>query len=202
MHQLKRHRLAENICMVCTSTYHITLLDPLNCNYIVWLIMFPLWPATVITFYFSPDYWLWKLTNVFLLLWLCNYYSLNTIVSWLVNRKIIEFCITKLKVKVAQSCLTLCNPKDYSVHGILQATILEWVAFPFSIGSPQRISHIAGDSYQLSHKGTPRILEWVAYPFSSGSSWPRNWTGVFRIAGEFFTNWAIREALHITRTTI
>ena len=31
--------------------------------------------------------------------------------------------------KVAQSCLTLCNPMDYIVHGILQARILEWVAF-------------------------------------------------------------------------
>ena len=28
--------------------------------------------------------------------------------------------------------LTRCNPKDYTVHGILQARILEWVAFPFS----------------------------------------------------------------------
>ena len=33
------------------------------------------------------------------------------------------------------------------------------------------------------------------YPFSSRSSWPRNWTGVSCIAGRFFTNWAIREAL-------
>ena len=59
-----------------------------------------------------------------------------------------------------KSCLTLCNPVDYTVHGILQA----------------------------------RTLEWVAYPFSSGSSWPRNQTRVSRIAGGFFTNWAIREA--------
>ena len=29
-----------------------------------------------------------------------------------------------------QSCLTLCDPMDYTVHGILQARILEWVAFP------------------------------------------------------------------------
>ena len=36
--------------------------------------------------------------------------------------------------KVAQLCLTLCNPMDYTVCGILQATILEWVAFPFSSG--------------------------------------------------------------------
>ena len=40
-----------------------------------------------------------------------------------------------VKVKVAQSCLTLCNPMDYIVHGILQARILEWVAIPFSRGS-------------------------------------------------------------------
>ena len=35
-----------------------------------------------------------------------------------------------MKVKVTQSCLTLCVPMDYTVHGILQARILEWVAFP------------------------------------------------------------------------
>ena len=38
-------------------------------------------------------------------------------------------------VKVAQSCPTLCNPMDYTVHGILQARILDWVAYPFSSGS-------------------------------------------------------------------
>ena len=40
-------------------------------------------------------------------------------------------------VCVAQSCLTLCDPMDCtgsSVHGILQARVLEWVAIPFSIG--------------------------------------------------------------------
>ena len=40
-----------------------------------------------------------------------------------------------LKVKVTQSCLTLCDPMDHTVHGILQARILEWVAFSFSRGS-------------------------------------------------------------------
>ena len=45
--------------------------------------------------------------------------------------------------------------------------------------------------YQLSHKGSPRTLEWVTYPFSSRSSRPRNQTGVARIAGRFFTNWAM-----------
>ena len=37
-----------------------------------------------------------------------------------------------LKVKVTQSCPILCNPMDYTVPGILQARILEWVAIPFS----------------------------------------------------------------------
>ena len=55
----------------------------------------------------------------------------------------------KVKVKVAQSCLTLCDPMDYTLHGILQARILEWVVFLFSRGSSQardqtQVSHIAG----------------------------------------------------------
>ena len=41
------------------------------------------------------------------------------------------------KVKAAQSCLTLCDPMDSTVHGILQARILEWVTLPFSRGSSQ-----------------------------------------------------------------
>ena len=53
------------------------------------------------------------------------------------------------KVKVTQLCPTLYNPMACTVHGILQARILEWVAFPFSRGSSQpknrtRVSCIAG----------------------------------------------------------
>ena len=57
-------------------------------------------------------------------------------------------------MKVTQWYLTLCNPMDYSptgssVHGILQARILEWVAYPVSRGTSQarnrtRVSYIAG----------------------------------------------------------
>ena len=43
----------------------------------------------------------------------------------------------KVKVKVAQSCPPLCDPMGYTVRGILQARMLEWVAFPFSRGSAQ-----------------------------------------------------------------
>ena len=53
------------------------------------------------------------------------------------------------KTQVTQSCQTLCDPVDYTVCGILQARILEWVAFPFSRGSSQprdwtQVSCIAG----------------------------------------------------------
>ena len=102
------------------------------------------------------------------------------------------------KVKVTQLCPTLCDPTDFTVHGILQARILEWVAFPFFTGSSQprdqtQVSHIASRFFtSLSHKGSPRILEWVAYPFSRGSSQPRSWTGVSCIAGGFFTNWVMQ----------
>ena len=56
---------------------------------------------------------------------------------------------TLKKVKVVKLRLTLCDPVDYTDHGILWAKILEWVAVPFSRGSSQprdrtRVSHIAG----------------------------------------------------------
>ena len=54
-----------------------------------------------------------------------------------------------VKVTVTQTCLTLCNPMGYTVHGILQARVLEWVAFPFFRISSQprnrtQVSPIAG----------------------------------------------------------
>ena len=64
-----------------------------------------------------------------------------------------------LKVKSLSGVQFFATPY-YTVHGILQA----------------------------------RILEWVAFPFSKGSSQTRDRTKVSRIAGGFFTNWAIREA--------
>ena len=59
-----------------------------------------------------------------------------------------------VKVKVAQSCPTLWNPMDYTVHGILQARILEWIAFLFSRGSSQpkdrtHVSCIAGRFFTI-----------------------------------------------------
>ena len=74
---------------------------------------------------------------------------------------------TIVKVEVTQLCPTLYDLMDYTVHGILQARTLEWVAFPFSRGSSQPRTELRSPVlqerffYQLSHKGSPTILEWV-----------------------------------------
>ena len=54
-----------------------------------------------------------------------------------------------MKVKVTQSCPALCDLMDYTVHGILQARILEYFPFPFSrkFFQPRdqtQVSHIVG----------------------------------------------------------
>ena len=65
------------------------------------------------------------------------------------------------EVKVTQSCPTLCNPMDYTVHGILQARILEWVAFPFSRELPNpgmepRSPILQADSSPTESQGKPK----------------------------------------------
>ena len=72
-------------------------------------------------------------------------------------------------VLVAQSCLTLCNPKNCSLPG-------------FSV---------QGFSRQDYWSRLP-------FPFSRGSSWPRDWTLVSCIAGRFFTIWTIRRKRNFT----
>ena len=104
------------------------------------------------------------------------------------------------KVKVDHWCLTLCDPFDYTVHGILQTRILEWVAFPFSRGSSQhrdqtQFSHTP-DSFPAEPQVKPKntrvgrlyLQQWIFL------TQELNW-GLSCIAHGVFTNWAIREAL-------
>ena len=78
---------------------------------------------------------------------------------YLISLKIPHLIVTRIllwhgqkiesEVKITQSCPTLCNPMDYTVHGTLQARILGWAAVPFSRGSSQlrdqtQVSRIAG----------------------------------------------------------
>ena len=95
----------------------------------------------------------------------------------------------KSEREVVQSCLTLRDPMDCSlpgssVHGLFQARVPEWVAMPFSQGSPLIFAAAAAKSFQwcptlcdpldgsLSGSAGPgilqaRTLEWVAISFSN-----------------------------------
>ena len=80
------------------------------------------------------------------------------------------------ELKVAQSCPTLRDPMDYTVLGILQARIVEWVAFPFSRGSSQprdrtQDSHLAArffTSWATREAWMPENVGW-----NPGVSWDR-----------------------------
>ena len=67
----------------------------------------------------------------------------------------------KVKVQVAQLCPTFCDPMVFTVHGILQAGILEWVAFPFSRDFPNpgvqpRSPALQADSLPAEPQGEPK----------------------------------------------
>ena len=119
-----------------------------------------------------------------------NFLLLRTVYRW-----VYWVDIKEMKVKVSQSCPTLCDPMDYTVHGILQARILERVAFPFSRGSsqPRRsnpgLLHCRQISLPAESQGKPKntgvgslsLLQQVP-------SWPSNWTRVSCIVSRFFTS--------------
>ena len=83
-------------------------------------------------------------TEVWILLGDTSLWSF-VISAYLVNTTLISLCSRLLfqsESEATQSCPTLCDPMDCSlprssVHGILQAIVLEWIAIPFSRGSSQ-----------------------------------------------------------------
>ena len=98
-----------------------------------------------------------------------------------------------------KSCPTLCNPMDHAVHGILQARILEWVAFssPGDLPNPgikPRSPTLQIDSLPAEPQGKPKntgmgslsLLQQILLIQESNQG--------LLIAGRFFTNWALREA--------
>ena len=77
-------------------------------------------------------------------------------------------------MSISQSCLAVCNPMNCSppgssVHGFLQARILEWDAIPFSRGSswPRDFLHCRHTLYPLSHQGSQPNLEFRRMLLSS-----------------------------------
>ena len=75
----------------------------------------------------------------------------------------------KVKVLVAQLCLTLCNPINCSppgssVLGILQARVLEWVVIPFSRGSSRPRGFTGRFASQIAEKApNPAIMTLVLW---------------------------------------
>ena len=72
--------------------------------------------------------------------------GLQTPWVFLLHTKVKKSIRLKVKVLATQSCSTLCDPMDcsppgFSVHGILQARILQWIAFSFSRGSSPPSNH-------------------------------------------------------------
>ena len=79
----------------------------------------------------------------------------------MVYSKAIQLYVGEKKTKVAESCPTLCAPMDYTVHGILQARILEWVAFPSpgdlpNPGIKPRSPSLQADSLPAEPQGKPK----------------------------------------------
>ena len=114
------------------------------------------------------------------------------------------------KVKVAQSRLTLWDPRDYTVHGIIQARILAlpWVAFPFSRGSSQprdqtQVSWIADGFFtswattEAQSPGTTGSVI-IARCFQTRVSWPGWPLGAPSIASfAGCANWQVGQQIHI-----
>ena len=96
-------------------------------------------------------------------------------------------CVKEKKVKLTQSCLSLCDPWNSPGQNTGMGSLLQGL-FPTK-GLNPGLMHCGWILYQLSHKRSPRIR--VVFFFSRGSSWPRNRTRVSCIAGRFFTNWAM-----------
>ena len=73
--------------------------------------------------------------------------------------------LLRSEVKVTQSCPTLCDPMDYTVHGILLARIVEWGAFPFSRGSSQpRSPALQADSLPAEPQGKSKNTTDASHP--------------------------------------
>ena len=90
-------------------------------------------------------------------------------------RSMLKLCTTEWKWN-SFNCVWLCDPMDYKVHGILQARVLEWVAFSFSKGSLQprdltQVSCIAGRFFTGS--ATTEAQEYRSeYPIPSPADLP------------------------------
>ena len=90
----------------------------------------------------------------------------------------VQFCVfLRCELWKSLSHSTVCDPMDYTVHGILQARILEWVAVPFSRGSSQprdrtQDSRIAGSLFTAAPQGKPKNTGGLSLSIPSPAALP------------------------------
>ena len=110
------------------------------------------------------SYLFWTDSLILFMVLICIFLMSNTIEDLFMCLLTVTSFVKWLKwseMRVSQSCLTLCNPRTVCgiVHGILQARILEWVAFPFSRGSNSGIKPrslaLQADSLLAGPQGKP-----------------------------------------------
>ena len=109
---------------------------------------------------FSVMFWI-----INMLYWPYHLYFINsTLPCSMKTSQYVKECIA-VKVKVAQLSPTFCNPMHYVVHGILQARILEWVAFHFSRNLPNlgiELPHAGGFfTSWATGMGNLSLLQWI-----------------------------------------
>ena len=142
------------------------------------------------------------------------------------RRQCVCVCVCVSHSVVSDSCDTMdCSLPGFSVHRILQARVLELVAYTDSSDGQESACNAGdlglipglgkspgeGEGYPLQYSGLVNSMDcivlkvtksqmWLSHfhfaiSFSRESSWLRNRTWVSRIAGRFFTDWTTTEAL-------
>ena len=142
---------AEHLCAIATNLPHPLSSD----SYLHFYFQFS---KHLLNHYRCPPFQR-EVSISFQVAWIASY---TLIVSWFTgNLWVWTICHKEFEVLLAQLCLTLCDPMNYSLPGSSVHEILQ-----------------------------SRILEWEGIPFSSDFSRPRDWNELPCIAGRYFTVWA------------
>ena len=115
----------------------------------------------------------WPLIYSFAFLESTFWLQFHSFINWITPK----ICIMHLRARLLQSCLTLCDPVDHrppgsSVHGILQAKIVEWVVMPFS-----RVSFRSRNQTSISYISCfgRRVLYHLGSPYYASTRYLSLW---------------------------